>query len=90
MMIAQKAHVPTQAGRGTATASMRDEEGPGTGRHAGAVTEEPPMPWIRFDKVDAWYGQNQVLRQVTFDVSRHSITAFIGPSGPTDPNLFLP
>ncbi len=41
----------------------------------------PATPWIRFDRVDAWYGQNQVLRQVTFDIPRHAIMAFIGPSG---------
>ena len=80
-MNGQETRVKPPHDRVTQAPSIPEDALLGPKRHAGPETVEPPVPWIRFDKVDAWYGQNQVLRQVTFDVPRHSITAFIGPSG---------
>ena len=31
--------------------------------------------------LDLFYGDNQVLKNITFDIGRKKVTAFIGPSG---------
>ncbi len=42
---------------------------------AGFVTK------IRTENVDLYYGERQVLKNITFDMGEHMVTAFIGPSG---------
>ena len=36
---------------------------------------------IRFDRVDFCYGTKKVLHEVTLDIPKQKVTAFIGPSG---------
>ncbi len=36
---------------------------------------------ISIQELNAWYGQDQALRDINLDIERHCITAFIGPSG---------
>jgi phosphate transport system ATP-binding protein len=36
---------------------------------------------IQVERLDAWFRQSQVLRQVSLDVPAHSVLAIIGPSG---------
>ena len=36
---------------------------------------------IRTAGLDLFYGDNQVLKNITFDIGRRKVTAFIGPSG---------
>ncbi len=36
---------------------------------------------LRTDALNAWYGNNHVLKNLSIDVREHSITAIIGPSG---------
>jgi phosphate transport system ATP-binding protein len=48
-----------------------------------AVSDKPAAleAKIRVDRLDAWYGAFQALKQVTFDIPARRITALIGPSG---------
>ena len=50
--------------------------------------EEIPQPHrtlenskVRTEDLDAWYGNNQVLKKLNIEVREHSVTAIIGPSG---------
>ncbi len=43
-----------------------------------AIDEEAAM---RVERLNLWYGDTQALHDVTLDVPRHRVTAFIGPSG---------
>ena len=36
---------------------------------------------LRVDKLQAWFGQNHVVRDVTLEVPAYSVLAVIGPSG---------
>ena len=36
---------------------------------------------VRTEDLDAWYGNNQVLKRLNIEVREHSVTAIIGPSG---------
>lgn len=36
---------------------------------------------LNINKLNLWYGENHALKDVTMDIKRNSITAFIGPSG---------
>ncbi|HET8760578.1 MAG TPA: phosphate ABC transporter ATP-binding protein PstB [Nitrospiria bacterium] len=36
---------------------------------------------FEIDRMDAWYGQNQALREVSLGIAEQRITAIIGPSG---------
>jgi len=36
---------------------------------------------VRTEDLDAWYGNNQVLKKLNIEVREHSVTAIIGPSG---------
>jgi phosphate transport system ATP-binding protein len=36
---------------------------------------------VRVERLEAWYGQHRVLRDITLDVPSNSVTAIIGPSG---------
>ena len=38
-------------------------------------------PKVRTEALNAWYGTNHVLRNLSLDMSEHAITAIIGPSG---------
>ncbi len=44
-----------------------------------AGTAAPPK--IRVERLQAWFGSRQVLRDVSLDVPARSVTAIIGPSG---------
>ncbi len=54
-----------------------------------AVSDEPrtlpataaPMPAIRVERLSAWYGPRQAIRDVNLDVAAGQVTAIIGPSG---------
>ena len=37
-------------------------------------------PILRINELNVWYGKNQVLRNLTFDVLPRRVTSFIGPS----------
>jgi ABC-type phosphate transport system, ATPase component len=39
------------------------------------------MGFVKFQGVNAWYGKKQALTDISFEVPRSSIYAFIGPSG---------
>jgi len=36
---------------------------------------------VRTEDLDAWYGNNQVLKKLNIEAREHSVTAIIGPSG---------
>ena len=36
---------------------------------------------VRTEDLEAWYGNNQVLKKLNIEVREHSVTAIIGPSG---------
>lgn len=36
---------------------------------------------LNINKLNLWYGENHALKDVTMDIKRNAITAFIGPSG---------
>jgi phosphate transport system ATP-binding protein len=38
-------------------------------------------PKISTESLSAWYGTSQALKNISIDISEHSITAIIGPSG---------
>ncbi len=38
-------------------------------------------PKVRTEALNAWYGTNHVLKDLSLDMSEHAITAIIGPSG---------
>jgi len=40
-----------------------------------------PAPILQVDDVSAWFGQTQVLRNVTMDAHKGEVVAIIGPSG---------
>lgn len=40
---------------------------------------EPPK--VRTEALNAWYGSNHVLKELSIDMREHAITAIIGPSG---------
>jgi len=39
------------------------------------------QPYLRIEGVNAWYGKNHVLADVSLNIPKNSIYAFIGPSG---------
>lgn len=55
--------------------AVRDETAP-----AGSPRVEG-QPKIEIRNLDFWYGQTQVLRNISLDVAPREVTAFIGPSG---------
>ena len=46
-------------------------------RAAPAVFMEAPM--VEIEKLNLWYGAKQALRDVSMLVTKHRITAYIGP-----------
>jgi phosphate transport system ATP-binding protein len=36
---------------------------------------------IEVRRLSAWFGQNQVLKEITMDIRRHAVTSVMGPSG---------
>jgi phosphate transport system ATP-binding protein len=36
---------------------------------------------IEVKRLSAWFGQNQVLKEITMDIRRHAVTSVMGPSG---------
>lgn len=44
-------------------------------------SSEHNEPAIRVENVNAWYGDNKALENISIDIMKNSITAFIGPSG---------
>ncbi len=45
------------------------------------MTSQEILTKIDVDRVDAWFGENQVLQQVSLQIPEKSVTAIIGPSG---------
>src|SRR5690606_8273339 len=43
--------------------------------------EKPPATKITVQNVNAWFSDNQVLRDVTMAIPERTVTAIIGPSG---------
>ncbi|MCX5993599.1 MAG: ATP-binding cassette domain-containing protein, partial [Chloroflexi bacterium] len=41
----------------------------------------PPKCILTVEKLNAWYGNNQVIQDVSVGIGAQSITALIGPSG---------
>jgi phosphate transport system ATP-binding protein len=46
-----------------------------------AAAAEPASPMLRTQRLNAWFGRNRVLRNVTLDFEDRAVTAVIGPSG---------
>src|SRR5690348_5184155 len=46
-----------------------------------APVKELEPPKVRTEALNAWYGTNHVLKDLSIDMREHSITAIIGPSG---------
>ena len=36
---------------------------------------------IEVKRLSAWFGQNQVLKEITMDIRKHAVTSVMGPSG---------
>ncbi|HBX42340.1 MAG TPA: phosphate ABC transporter ATP-binding protein, partial [Deltaproteobacteria bacterium] len=36
---------------------------------------------IEVRNLSSWFGQNQVLKEITMDIRRNSVTSVMGPSG---------
>jgi phosphate transport system ATP-binding protein len=36
---------------------------------------------IEVKRLSSWFGQNQVLKEITMDIRRHAVTSVMGPSG---------
>jgi phosphate transport system ATP-binding protein len=54
----------------------------GGAREVGADAEEMPAPTrIAVAQLDAWFGGNHAVRDVTIDIPDRKVTAVIGPSG---------
>jgi len=55
------------------------------GQPAAKSAEQPPRakrePIFHLQDVTVSYGDKAAVRDVTFDIARHEITALIGPSG---------
>ena len=49
------------------------------GASAGKGTEREPI--FQLDDVSAFYGDKAAVREISFDIGKHEITALIGPSG---------
>ncbi len=45
------------------------------------VVAEQPAPALRTDRLSAWYGAHQAIRDVNLDILPNRVTAIIGPSG---------
>lgn len=45
------------------------------------VSAEAGLPVLRTKRLNAWFGRNRVLRNVTLDFADRTVTAVIGPSG---------
>jgi general L-amino acid transport system ATP-binding protein len=45
------------------------------------MSETPARPSVSLDSVSKWYGANQVLRDVSFEVAAHERVVICGPSG---------
>ena len=45
------------------------------------VTEPESEAGISFDQLEAWYGSNCILSDITFDIPERAITCIVGPSG---------
>ena len=44
-------------------------------------SQEPAVPILSTRRLNAWFGKNRVLRNVTLDFNDRAVTAVIGPSG---------
>jgi phosphate transport system ATP-binding protein len=58
---------------------------PGSGAPAGLIpvpeTIDVPNPLIKLRGVKLFYGASQALKDISLDIPRNAVTAFIGPSG---------
>jgi phosphate transport system ATP-binding protein len=58
---------------------------PGSGAPAGLTpvpeTVDVPHPLIKLRNVKLFYGASQALKDISLDIPRNAVTAFIGPSG---------
>ncbi len=72
-----------------AVAAGRQQDGSSPDRHsqrlngtpAGRPVAQVADPLLGFQDVNVYYGDTLAVRDVTFEIERHSITAMIGPSG---------
>src|SRR5579884_315540 len=48
-------------------------------RHS--ITTADARGWMRLERLSAWYGRHQALREITLELAPRQITAIIGPSG---------
>ncbi len=46
-----------------------------------AVADQDAERVLQISNLSLWYGESQALRNISLDIERHRITAFIGPSG---------
>ena len=49
--------------------------------HANASTEIPESTTVEIRNLSLWYGEKQALKNISMDVPKNRITAYIGPSG---------
>jgi phosphate transport system ATP-binding protein len=61
--------------RGPETPEPRAEPASGAGEAEGQA------PFLHVDALSLWYGDARALEEITLDIPRRRITAFIGPSG---------
>ena len=63
----------TEAGRAALAVTTRDD--------TTEADAQPGSPMLRAHRLNAWFGRNRVLRNVTLDFGDRAVTAVIGPSG---------
>ena len=63
----------TEPIRAAVAVTTREEEG--------APARAPSAPILSTRRLNAWFGKNRVLRNVTLDFNDRAVTAVIGPSG---------
>ena len=63
----------TEPGRAAFAVTTRDD--------ATEANVQPASPMLRTHRLNAWFGRNRVLRNVSLDFGDRAVTAVIGPSG---------
>jgi phosphate transport system ATP-binding protein len=72
---------PTPRHQNPEAASVGPKKAITTPRDGHEVEGEPGPPILAADGLSLWYGANQALHQIAFQIQPHRITALIGPSG---------
>lgn len=62
-------------------AVLDEQELPDTGRRHLPAQAQPGQPEVQFQDVAFAYQEKEVLRHISFDMNKNSMTALVGPSG---------